>query len=80
MTAAIEVFDSVPVGVPVRTRKPPRRARVAVDPSHFAPDVADAMKAFANDVSYAVQMARAAVAIGHKRQAWQARRAEKNAD
>ncbi len=65
MTAAAEVQKS---------RRPPRRVRVAVDPEHFAPDVDDALAAFADDVSYAVQIARAAVAIGHKRKARQARR------
>lgn len=40
----------------------------------FARDIEEALAAFTSDVSYAVCIARAAVAIAAKRHAWQARR------
>lgn len=46
----------------------------AVDVAPFRPQIEQAMNAFAADVSYAVQMARAAVTIVNKREIRQARR------
>lgn len=45
-----------------------------VDAGRFRPVVDQAMAAFEEDVSYAVHMARAAVAIVRKREVWQLRR------
>lgn len=51
------------------------RSRVnPVDTASFRPQIDQAMEAFLADVSYAVQMARAAVSIVRKREVWQARR------
>lgn len=54
-------------------RRAPRRNQT-IDVTAFADDVADALAAFRTDVSYAVQMARAAVTINRKRAFWKARR------
>jgi post-segregation antitoxin (ccd killing protein) len=56
--------------------EPTRRTRRirSVDVTTFADEVADALRAFGHDVSYAVSMARAAVAIESKRRAWEARK------
>lgn len=54
-----------------------RRSRTRINPvdvSSFRPQIDQAMEAFQADVSYAVQMARAAVTIVRKREVWQARR------
>lgn len=53
-----------------RTR--PRTA--PVDVKRFRSQIEQAMTAFEQDVTYAVQMARAAVTIARKREVWQARR------
>ncbi len=53
----------------------PRTRITPVDTAVFRPQIEQAMKAFQQDVSYAVQMARAAVTIARKRQIGQARRA-----
>lgn len=45
-----------------------------IDAALFRPQIDQAMDAFQADVSYAVQMARAAVTIVRKREVWQARR------
>ncbi len=50
------------------------RRRYTVDVARFRPQIDQAMAAFQEDVSYAVQMARAAVTINRKREVWQARR------
>lgn len=54
-----------------------RRTRHRINPvdvAAFRPHIDQAMEAFQSDVSYAVQMARAAVTIVRKREVWQARR------
>ncbi len=51
-----------------------RRGYTAVDVTAFQGPIEQAMQAFQDDVSYAVQMARAAVTITRKREVWQARR------
>lgn len=54
-----------------------RRSRGRVNPvdvAIFRNQIDQAMEAFQADVSYAVQMARAAVTIVRKREVWQARR------
>ena len=59
-----------------------RRARIRVTPvdtAAFRPQIEQAMKAFQQDVSYAVLMARAAVTIARKREIWQARREARQA-
>ncbi len=56
-----------------------RRGLSAVDITAFHPHIEQAMQAFQADVSYAVQMARAAVTITRKREVWQARRAARQA-
>ncbi len=56
----------------VRRTRP--RAAVPVDVRRFRAQIDQAMTAFEQDVSYAVQMARAAVTIARKREVWQARR------
>lgn len=58
----------------------PRRGGAPVDVAAFLPQIDTAMQAFQNDVSYAVQMARAAVTIVRKREIWQARRDARSAD
>jgi hypothetical protein len=51
------------------------RSRISeVDAAPFRHQIDQAMEAFQADVSYAVQMARAAVTIVRKREVWQARR------
>lgn len=55
------------------TRRP-RRAPEPIDVTPFREHIAEALAAFATDVSYAVAMARAAVIIVKKRQVWQARK------
>ncbi len=50
------------------------RPRGPVDVTPFRRDVDAAIAAFAEDVSYAVAMARAAVTITRKRAVWQQRR------
>lgn len=60
------------------TRKP--RRLPSVDVALFAGDVADAIAAFGRDVTYAVSMARAAVAIEHKRRSWDARKRLRQAE
>lgn len=55
-------------------RRRPRRGVVPIDITAFHHAVDAAMEAFQADVSYAVQMARAAVTITRKREVWQARR------
>lgn len=45
----------------------PRNRLNPVDVTHFRPQIEQAMTAFQADVSYAVQIARAAVNIGKKR-------------
>lgn len=52
----------------------PRTRSTPVDVARFRPIVDQALEAFQEDVSYAVHMARAAVAITRKREVWQARR------
>ena len=51
-----------------------RRGYTAVDVAVFSHQIDQAMAAFQADVSYAVQMARAAVTIARKREVWQQRR------
>ncbi len=51
-----------------------RRNHAPVDVTAFQRQIEQAMDAFAEDVSYAVQMARSAVTIVRKREVWQARR------
>ena len=53
-----------------RTRRPSNPVDVAAFRSH----VDEALEAFTTDVSYAVAMARSAVAITRKREMWQVRR------
>jgi len=55
-------------------RRRPRRTANPVDTVAFRHHIEQAMEAFQTDVSYAVQMARAAVTITRKREVWQARR------
>lgn len=55
------------------TRRPRKRLS-PVDVSAFDHTITQAMEAFRNDVSYAVEMARSAVNIVKKREVWQARR------
>lgn len=55
----------------------PRRGAAPVDVAAFRHQIDQAMQAFQSDVSYAVQMARAAVTIARKREVWQARRDER---
>jgi hypothetical protein len=55
------------------TRRPRQRLN-PVDVSAFTHQIEQAMDAFSNDVSYAVEMARSAVNIVRKREVWQARR------
>ncbi len=45
-----------------------------VDLHAFGPHIEQAMNAFQQDVTYAVEMARAAITIARKREIWQARR------
>lgn len=52
----------------------PRKRLNPVDVSAFTHQIDQAMEAFSNDVSYAVEMARSAVNIVRKREVWQARR------
>lgn len=56
-----------------------RKHLTPVDTGLFRPQIEAAMKAFEDDVSYAVLMARAAVTIVRKREVWQARRDARNA-
>lgn len=51
-----------------------RRTLQPADPAMFTAHVEAALAAFAADVSYAVNMARAATVIGRKRAVWQARK------
>lgn len=51
-----------------------------VDIARFRPQIDRAMEAFQADVSYSVQMARAAVTITRKREVWQARRDARQTD
>ncbi len=50
------------------------KSRTDTDVTHLASDVTRALKAFGLDVSYAVQMARAATIIERKRTVWSERR------
>lgn len=55
---------------------PARRTRKQaqpVDVAPFRPQIEEAMRAFRADVSYAVEMARAAVTITRKREVWKTR-------
>lgn len=52
----------------------PRKRLNPVDVSAFDHTITQAMEAFRNDVSYAVEMARSAVNIVRKREVWQERR------
>lgn len=52
------------------TRRP-RKQSQPVDVAPFRPQIEEAIRAFQADVSYAVEMARAAVTITRKRQARQ---------
>lgn len=63
---------------PPPPRVPPRvpRPRGPVDVTRYHRDVEAAIRAFGDDVSYAVAMARAAVTITRKRAVWQQRREE----
>jgi len=63
----------VAIASPDEPRRNPRRSR-PVDVSHFATDIDNALRAFTDDVTYAVAMARSAVTIVRKRGVWQARR------
>lgn len=56
---------------PARRRRP---TRTPVDIATFASQVDAAMEAFASDVSYAAEMAHAAVRIARKRQVWAVRK------
>lgn len=58
---------------PQEPRRTNRRSR-PVDAASFSTRVDTALTAFATDVNYAVQMARAAVTIGRKRELWLQRR------
>lgn len=58
----------------------PRRGVAPVDTAAFRHQIDQAMEAFQADVSYAVQMARAAVTIVRKREVWQARREARERD
>ncbi len=51
------------------------RRKHVIDIQLFRPQIDQALQAFQQDVTYAVQMARAAVTINRKREVWQARRA-----
>ncbi len=64
-------------GEPERRR--PRRGQ-PTDLSAFADQVETALRAFGQDVSYAVLMARAAVVIERKRLVWQARKDLRDAE
>lgn len=55
-------------------RRRPRRGLAPTDIGRFTTTIDQALEAFQSDVSYAVQMARAAVTIVRKREVWQARR------
>ena len=56
------------------------KTAVASDfPTDFHPDVSRALQAFRSEVSYAVQMARAAAVIERKRSVWNARRQTRQA-
>lgn len=61
-------------------RRAPRRHRATVDVATFTGDVQAALAAFSQDVTYAVLMARSAVTIGRKRQAWSARKELREAE
>jgi hypothetical protein len=50
-----------------------RRHTNPVDVATFRPQIEEAMNAFRADVSYAVEMARAAVTITRKREVWKTR-------
>ncbi len=57
-----------------------KSAVLSPEPSTSAPidaDIARALRAFASEVSYAVQMAKAAAVIERKRSVWNARRQAK---
>lgn len=75
MTAVMYPYQLAPADEMAPTfRRRPRRAATPHDIHRFHPDIDQAMEAFRADVSYAVQMARAAVTIVKKREVWQARR------
>lgn len=61
-------------------RRRTRRGQTPTDIAAFRHAIDAAMDAFQADVSYAVQMARAAVTITRKREVWQARRDARTQD